>query len=154
MIIAGSTLPLLRCAFASSLVRVPITACAAPIPAYCSVVIAVSALFTFYQVRRALSNLWGEGDPCSRLTIKLPTTLTTPRPTLPRSLQLLVATQEMSTSAVLASFRSLIPLTAIVIRGGVPARIKAHELVVGDIVQLETGQRVPAGASFCEACAC
>lgn len=53
--------------------------------------------------------------------------------------------QELATARTLASFRSLIPATCIVVRGGIPARVPSADVVVGDVVQLETGGRVPAG---------
>jgi sodium/potassium-transporting ATPase subunit alpha len=52
--------------------------------------------------------------------------------------------QDLSTSRILAGFRDLVPTTCIVIRGGVPVRLSAAELAVGDVVQLETGARIPA----------
>ena len=54
--------------------------------------------------------------------------------------------QELLTAHTLAGFRNLIPGSCIVIRDGAPTRVAAAELVVGDVVQLETGGRVPAGA--------
>eukprot|EP01042_Synura_sphagnicola_P000588 gene588-637_t len=44
---------------------------------------------------------------------------------------------------VLSSFAALIPPDCVVVRDGKPTKISASELVVGDIVNLETGLRVP-----------
>lgn len=55
--------------------------------------------------------------------------------------------QELLTARTLAGFQNLIPNSCIVIRDSIPARIPAANLVVGDVVQLETGGRVPAGTS-------
>ena len=52
--------------------------------------------------------------------------------------------QEVRTSIVLSGFAELIPPDCIVIRDGIHDKLSASELVVGDVVKLETGSRVPA----------
>ncbi|CAM9381039.1 unnamed protein product, partial [Phaeothamnion confervicola] len=49
------------------------------------------------------------------------------------------------TTRALAGFGMLVPPDCIVIRDGVPKRIPAECLVIGDIVTIESGGRVPAG---------
>jgi len=44
----------------------------------------------------------------------------------------------------MASFRDLIPRTVTVIRSGSKLRIPAEKLVVGDLVEIKRGDRVPA----------
>jgi sodium/potassium-transporting ATPase subunit alpha len=44
----------------------------------------------------------------------------------------------------MASILNLLPENAVVLRDGQPKSIPSNELVVGDVVQLSTGQKVPA----------
>lgn len=52
--------------------------------------------------------------------------------------------QGRSTSSVLASFAKMMPARSTVLRDGREQRIPAEELVVGDLVRLNLGDRVPA----------
>ena len=52
--------------------------------------------------------------------------------------------QEVTTSMVLSSFANLIPPDCIVLRDGKSMKIPAARLVIGDIVTLQTGIRIPA----------
>lgn len=52
--------------------------------------------------------------------------------------------QDAKSSRIMESFKNLVPQYAIVIRGGEKKNIKAEELVVGDIVEVKFGDRVPA----------
>ncbi|KAL1413747.1 hypothetical protein Q8F55_001529 [Vanrija albida] len=52
--------------------------------------------------------------------------------------------QDWSAQKVMASILDLLPENAVVLRDGEAKSIAASELVVGDIVQLSTGQKVPA----------
>ena len=52
--------------------------------------------------------------------------------------------QEVTTSMVLSGFANLIPPDCIVVRDGKPIKIPVTRLVIGDIVNLQTGIRVPA----------
>jgi sodium/potassium-transporting ATPase subunit alpha len=52
--------------------------------------------------------------------------------------------QERATSAITDAFKNMMPAEAIVIRDGAEATYPASELVVGDIVKLRPGSRVPA----------
>ncbi|KAJ8316053.1 hypothetical protein KUTeg_006232 [Tegillarca granosa] len=52
--------------------------------------------------------------------------------------------QEAKSSKIMDSFKNMVPQIALVIRNGAPHSIKAEELVVGDIVDVKFGDRVPA----------
>ena len=52
--------------------------------------------------------------------------------------------QEAKSSAIMASFEKMVPQKATVIRDGQKKEIKAEELVVGDVVEVKGGDRVPA----------
>ena len=52
--------------------------------------------------------------------------------------------QDVKSSRILSGFDSLVPPDCIVIRGGEPTRVPSRDLVVGDVVSLQTGVRVPA----------
>jgi sodium/potassium-transporting ATPase subunit alpha len=54
------------------------------------------------------------------------------------------ALQDWSAQKVMDSILNLLPENAVVIRDGQPKSILSNELVVGDVVQLTTGQKVPA----------
>ena len=52
--------------------------------------------------------------------------------------------QDRQTSAVMATFKKMLPAQTSVIRDGKEGRISASELVPGDLVRLNLGDRVPA----------
>uniref|UniRef100_A0A2C9JKX8 Sodium/potassium-transporting ATPase subunit alpha n=1 Tax=Biomphalaria glabrata TaxID=6526 RepID=A0A2C9JKX8_BIOGL len=52
--------------------------------------------------------------------------------------------QEAKSSRIMDSFKNMVPQYAIVIRGGQKLSIHAEEVVVGDIVEVKFGDRVPA----------
>ena len=52
--------------------------------------------------------------------------------------------QERATAKILAQIHALLAATCVVIRDGQERRIEARDLVVGDLVRLGTGDRVPA----------
>ncbi len=52
--------------------------------------------------------------------------------------------QEAKSSAIMESFKNLVPQYATVIRDGQKLTITAEEVVVGDIVEVKGGDRIPA----------
>jgi sodium/potassium-transporting ATPase subunit alpha len=52
--------------------------------------------------------------------------------------------QEAKSSRIMESFKNLIPQFAIAIRGGEKLNLHAEELVVGDLIEVKFGDRVPA----------
>jgi high-affinity K+ transport system ATPase subunit B len=52
--------------------------------------------------------------------------------------------QERSASNVLASIRSMLPAACVVVRDGAETKVPATQLVVGDVVHLTIGNRIPA----------
>uniref|UniRef100_A0A094ZR23 Sodium/potassium-transporting ATPase subunit alpha n=1 Tax=Schistosoma haematobium TaxID=6185 RepID=A0A094ZR23_SCHHA len=52
--------------------------------------------------------------------------------------------QESKSSRIMESFKKMIPQTALVIRGGVKIETPAEALVVGDLIDVKCGDRVPA----------
>jgi sodium/potassium-transporting ATPase subunit alpha len=52
--------------------------------------------------------------------------------------------QDRQTSAVMATFKKMLPAQCTVVRGGAESRIAASQLVPGDVVRLGLGDRVPA----------
>lgn len=52
--------------------------------------------------------------------------------------------QERKTIKTMSAFKNILPSSAVVIRGGVQQDIEARSLVVGDLVLLSLGQKVPA----------
>ncbi|XP_067939031.1 sodium/potassium-transporting ATPase subunit alpha-B-like [Watersipora subatra] len=52
--------------------------------------------------------------------------------------------QEAKSSKIMESFKSLVPQFAVVVRAGDKLNIKAEELVVGDVIEVKFGDRVPA----------
>jgi len=52
--------------------------------------------------------------------------------------------QEAKSSKIMESFKSLVPSFALVIRNGEKVNLHAEELVVGDVVEVKFGDRVPA----------
>jgi sodium/potassium-transporting ATPase subunit alpha len=63
---------------------------------------------------------------------------------------LLTYIQGRSSSSVLASFKNMMPAVTTVIRDGREQRVPAQELVIGDLVCLELGARVPADLRLVE----
>jgi P-type E1-E2 ATPase len=51
--------------------------------------------------------------------------------------------QDIRSTRILKGFDSLVPPDCTVIRDGVPTRVPSKDLVVGDVVVLSTGARVP-----------
>lgn len=52
--------------------------------------------------------------------------------------------QDSKSSKIMESFKKLVPQYALVIRGGQKLNVKAEELVIGDIVEVKSGDRIPA----------
>uniref|UniRef100_A0A452S0W1 ATPase Na+/K+ transporting subunit alpha 4 n=1 Tax=Ursus americanus TaxID=9643 RepID=A0A452S0W1_URSAM len=52
--------------------------------------------------------------------------------------------QEAKSSKIMESFRNMVPQQALVIRGGEKMQIKVEEVVVGDLVEVKGGDRIPA----------
>lgn len=59
-------------------------------------------------------------------------------------------TQETKSSAIMDSFNKLIPQSATVIRDGIKSEINSEQIVVGDIVEIKAGDRVPADVRISE----
>lgn len=58
--------------------------------------------------------------------------------------------QEIKAEKEVASLKSLISTEAFIIRNGIKKRILQEELVLGDIIELEAGQKIPADARIIE----
>ncbi len=52
--------------------------------------------------------------------------------------------QELATSRVTNAFKNLLPSNALVIRDGNESSVPAPELVIGDVIRIRTGTRIPA----------
>lgn len=52
--------------------------------------------------------------------------------------------QEAKSSRIMDSFKNMVPQQAVAIRDGVRRTLKAEELVVGDLIEVKYGDRVPA----------
>uniref|UniRef100_A0A8C3WBB3 Sodium/potassium-transporting ATPase subunit alpha n=1 Tax=Catagonus wagneri TaxID=51154 RepID=A0A8C3WBB3_9CETA len=52
--------------------------------------------------------------------------------------------QEAKSSKIMESFRNMVPQQALVIRGGVKMQVHVREVVVGDLVEVKAGDRIPA----------
>lgn len=59
--------------------------------------------------------------------------------------------QESKSSKIMDSFKNMVPQTAVVIRGGETLTMKAEEIVVGDLVEVKFGDRIPADIRVVEA---
>jgi len=59
--------------------------------------------------------------------------------------------QEMTASRILEGFKNLVPVTTTVVRDGVFLTLKASDLVVGDLVLLSAGNKVPSDLRIIEA---
>ncbi|XP_054156660.1 sodium/potassium-transporting ATPase subunit alpha-1-like isoform X2 [Oppia nitens] len=62
--------------------------------------------------------------------------------------------QESKSSAIMESFKKLVPQSATVLRDGKVHTIPAEELVVGDIVEVKGGDRIPADIRIIKADGC
>ncbi|NWV60518.1 ATP4A ATPase, partial [Malurus elegans] len=62
--------------------------------------------------------------------------------------------QEFKSTNIIASFKNLVPQRATVIRDGAKAQVDARELVVGDLVEIQGGDRVPADIRVLSAQGC
>uniref|UniRef100_A0A8C3KE50 ATPase H+/K+ transporting subunit alpha n=1 Tax=Calidris pygmaea TaxID=425635 RepID=A0A8C3KE50_9CHAR len=62
--------------------------------------------------------------------------------------------QEFKSTNIIASFKNLVPQQATVIREGDKLQINANELVVGDLVEIKGGDRVPADIRIISAQGC
>nr|CAD7447538.1 unnamed protein product [Timema bartmani] len=59
--------------------------------------------------------------------------------------------QENKSSRIMESFKKMVPQVATVVRGGEKLSLRAEELVVGDIVEVKGGDRIPADIRIVEA---
>ncbi|XP_023801835.1 potassium-transporting ATPase alpha chain 1-like, partial [Cyanistes caeruleus] len=62
--------------------------------------------------------------------------------------------QEFKSTNIIASFRNLVPQQATVIRAGQTLQVNAAELVLGDLVEIKGGDRVPADIRILAAQGC
>lgn len=62
--------------------------------------------------------------------------------------------QERQAANIMSALKSLIPQQTVVIRDGRESRVPATELVVGDLVRLGIGDRVPADMKVIGECLC
>ncbi|NXP61376.1 ATP4A ATPase, partial [Chloropsis cyanopogon] len=62
--------------------------------------------------------------------------------------------QEFKSTNIIASFKNLVPQQATVIRAGQVLQVNAAELVVGDLVEIKGGDRVPADIRILAAQGC
>ncbi|NWT14973.1 ATP4A ATPase, partial [Vireo altiloquus] len=62
--------------------------------------------------------------------------------------------QEFKSTNIIASFKNLVPQQATVVRGGQTLQVNASELVVGDLVEIKGGDRVPADIRILSAQGC
>uniref|UniRef100_A0A8D3DLJ1 Sodium/potassium-transporting ATPase subunit alpha n=1 Tax=Scophthalmus maximus TaxID=52904 RepID=A0A8D3DLJ1_SCOMX len=62
--------------------------------------------------------------------------------------------QEFKSTNIIASFKNLVPQQAVVIRDGKKNQINAYQLVVGDLVEIKGGDRVPADIRIITSQAC
>lgn len=58
--------------------------------------------------------------------------------------------QETKNIKVMESFKKMVPTFATVLRGGVKLRVATEELVVGDVVEIRTGDKIPADIRITE----
>ncbi|XP_045626231.1 sodium/potassium-transporting ATPase subunit alpha isoform X2 [Procambarus clarkii] len=59
--------------------------------------------------------------------------------------------QEAKSSAIMESFKNLVPQYAIVVREGEKQNVQAEELCIGDIIEVKFGDRIPADVRVIEA---
>ncbi|ESN95060.1 hypothetical protein HELRODRAFT_102867 [Helobdella robusta] len=62
--------------------------------------------------------------------------------------------QEFSSSKIMDSFKNLIPQYALVVRDGKQINIEAEKLVLGDVVDIKFGDRVPADVRIIQSSSC
>ncbi|MBN3275311.1 AT1A1 ATPase, partial [Polyodon spathula] len=62
--------------------------------------------------------------------------------------------QEAKSSKIMESFKNMVPQQALVIRDGEKKRINAEEVVVGDLVEVKGGDRIPADLRIISANGC
>uniref|UniRef100_A0A3B4BU94 Sodium/potassium-transporting ATPase subunit alpha n=1 Tax=Pygocentrus nattereri TaxID=42514 RepID=A0A3B4BU94_PYGNA len=62
--------------------------------------------------------------------------------------------QEAKSSKIMESFKNLVPQHALVIRDGEKKSIKAEEVVAGDLVEIKSGDRIPADLRIISAHGC
>ncbi|XP_004688431.1 PREDICTED: sodium/potassium-transporting ATPase subunit alpha-4 isoform X2 [Condylura cristata] len=62
--------------------------------------------------------------------------------------------QEAKTSKIMESFKNMVPQRALVIRGGEKLHIDAQEVVLGDLVEVKGGDRIPADIRLISAQGC
>uniref|UniRef100_A0A3P8XDQ0 Sodium/potassium-transporting ATPase subunit alpha n=1 Tax=Esox lucius TaxID=8010 RepID=A0A3P8XDQ0_ESOLU len=62
--------------------------------------------------------------------------------------------QEAKSSKIMDSFKKLVPQQALVVRDGEKMNIKAEEVVVGDLVEVKGGDRIPADLRIISASRC
>ncbi|NXA44114.1 ATP4A ATPase, partial [Eudromia elegans] len=62
--------------------------------------------------------------------------------------------QEFKSTNIIASFKNLVPQQATVIREGDKLQIDANQIVVGDVVEIKGGDRVPADIRILSAQGC
>ncbi|XP_062844233.1 sodium/potassium-transporting ATPase subunit alpha-2 isoform X2 [Trichomycterus rosablanca] len=62
--------------------------------------------------------------------------------------------QEAKSSRIMDSFKNMVPQQAIVIREGEKRQINAEEVVVGDVVEIKGGDRIPADLRFISSSGC
>lgn len=62
--------------------------------------------------------------------------------------------QEAKSSAIMESFKNLVPQYATVVRDGAKHTISAEEVVVGDIVEIKGGDRIPADIRVIKSSGC
>ena len=56
----------------------------------------------------------------------------------------------MKSQAIMDSFKDFIPPETIVIRNGIESKMDATKLVVGDVVKVELGKKIPADLRIIE----
>ncbi|KAM5237520.1 sodium/potassium-transporting ATPase subunit alpha-4-like [Ctenodactylus gundi] len=62
--------------------------------------------------------------------------------------------QESKSSRIMESFKNMVPQQALVIRGGEKVQINIQEVVVGDLVEIKAGDRIPADLRLISAQGC
>lgn len=62
-----------------------------------------------------------------------------------------VAPQESKSSKIMESFKNMVPQFATVIREGEKLTLRAEDLVLGDVVEVKFGDRIPADIKIIEA---
>ncbi|KAK3513798.1 hypothetical protein QTP70_028881, partial [Hemibagrus guttatus] len=62
--------------------------------------------------------------------------------------------QEAKTSRIMDSFKNMVPQQALVIREGEKKQINAEEVVLGDLVEIKGGDRIPADLRFISSSSC